>query len=77
MVAMRVWTRCMKSKVNSAAPHKATGVLPNRFFKNTYSTGTISTPKSVPINRQPKGTMPNTMMPRDRMSLPRGGWDTS
>ena len=77
MVAMRVWTRCIKSKVNSAVPHRATGVLPNRFFRKRYSTGTISTPNRVPINRQPKGTMPKIMMPTDKISLPRGGWDTS
>ena len=39
--------------------------------------GTISTPNRVPMNRQPKGTMPNMAMPMEMMSLPRGGWDTS
>ena len=77
MVAMRVCTRCMKSKVNSAAPHRATEVLPNRFFRKIYSTGTISTPNRVPMKRQPKGTMPKMAMPTDKISLPRGGWDTS
>ena len=67
----------MKSKVNSAVPHTATEVLPKRFFRKIYNTGTISTPNRVPMNRQPKGTIPNIMMPMDRISLPRGGWDTS
>ena len=37
----------------------------------------MSTPNNVPMNRQPKGVMPNIRMPREMMSLPRGGWDTS
>ena len=67
----------MKSKANSTVPQKARAVRPKRFFRNTYRMGSISTPNSVPMNRQPKGVMPNSWMPRDMISLPRGGWDTS
>ena len=35
MVAMRVCTRCMKSKANSVVPQKAMAVLPKRFFRKT------------------------------------------
>ena len=37
----------------------------------------MSTPKRVPMNRQPKGVMPKRRMPRLMVSLPRGGWETS
>ena len=46
-------------------------------YKRQYMSGSMRTPRSVPIKRQPKGFMPKRQMPRERMSLPRGGWDIS
>ena len=71
---MRVCTKCMKSKANTVLPAAATARYPNILFSSRYSSGSISTPRSVPMNRQPKGVMPNSRMPRERMALPRGGW---
>ena len=74
MVAKRGWTKCMKSKANTVLPQAAAGRYPNMRFKSRYSAGSISTPNSVPMNRQPKGVMPNSRMPTDKMALPKGGW---
>jgi hypothetical protein len=63
----------MKSKANRTVPQAAITVFPNIFFRNIYRIGSIRTPKSVPIKRQPKGTMPKRPMPMEMISFPRGG----
>ena len=77
MVAMRVCTKCMKSVAKTIVPHTAARRLPNIFLINTYITGSISTPKSVPEKRQPKGLMPNSAIPAERMIFPSGGCEIS
>ena len=77
MVASRVWVRCMKSAASSTVPQVAMEVRPNMFLRNTYSRGSIPTPNRVPMNRQPKGVMPNRRIPTPMISLPRGGWEIS
>ena len=74
MVAMRVWVKCIKSKANSTMPAKARRVRPKSCLSRWYSTGSISTPNSAPMNRQPKGFIPKIRMPKEMMSLPRVGW---
>jgi len=73
MVAMRVWTKCMKSKAKMIAAQAVIALERVRRLRNTYSMGSISTPKSVPMKRQPKGVMPKMRMPMPMMSLPSGG----
>ena len=74
MVAMRVCTKCMKSAAKTRVPSAGTAPPPYSFFKNAYISGSISTPKSVPVKRQPKGVMPKSRMPRPIRILPSGGW---
>ena len=74
MVAMRVWVKCMKSKAKSRVPAVHSRVRPNSCLSRWYSTGSISTPNSAPMNRQPKGFIPKIRMPKEMMSLPRVGW---
>ena len=74
---MRVCTKCMKSHANTAVHAVGTLRPPNSFLTKMYITGSISTPNSVPMKRQPKGDMPNMLTPSAIMSLPSGGWDIS
>ncbi len=74
MVAIRVWVKCMKSKANISVPRAHSHVFPNRSLQRTYSAGSISTPNRVPMNRQPKGFMPNTRIPKEMICFPKGGW---
>ena len=73
MVAMRVWTKCMKSVAISAVQAAGTVLPPKSFLARIYSSGSISTPKSVPEKRQPKGVMPKSATPRPMIVLPSGG----
>ena len=77
MVARRVCVKCIKSKVNNTHASTASHLFLNILFANIYTTGTITTPKSVPINRQPNGTIPNISMPIPISTLPSGGWVVS
>ena len=74
MVAMRVWTKCMKSKASSQQPRVDNGVLRVIRLQNTYMTGHMAMPNRVPTMRQPKGFMPKIRMPSPMSSLPSGGW---
>ena len=74
MVAMRVWVKCMKSKAKSTVPKAHSQVLRKACHSRKYSAGSMSTPKSVPTQRQPKGFMPKRRIPREIRYLPRGGW---
>ena len=77
MVAMRVCVRCMKSNASSAAPHHATRLSRNIRRSRSHINGSMATPKSVPMKRQPNGVMPKSTMPSERISLPSGGCETS
>ncbi|MNC57004.1 hypothetical protein D3C75_1066320 [compost metagenome] len=73
MVAIRVWAKCIKSKVNRNAAINARWVERNRRLPNTYMMGTMAIPNRLPMIRQPKGFMPKILMPMAMISLPRGG----
>ena len=73
-MAIRVCTKCMKSKAKMIVAQAVIALERVRRLRNTYSMGSISTPKSVPMKRQPKGVMPKRRMPMPIISLPRGGW---
>ena len=77
MVAMRVCVKCMKSTANSAVQRNAYSLFLNRRLPNRYSTGSIATPTSAPMMRQPNGFMPKMAMPTAMMSLPSGGCEFS
>ena len=63
----------MKSKAKITVPQMLILVEPLMRFMKSYSIGSMSRPKSVPMKRQPKGVMPKMRMPMPIMSLPRGG----
>ena len=67
----------MKSAARTKEAQTGTALPPKSFFAKTYTIGSISTPKSVPIKRQPKGVRPKREIPMEIISLPRGGWDIS
>ena len=60
MVAMRVCAKCMKSAAKTTVPSAGTALPPKSRLRSRYITGSISTPKSVPEKRQPKGVMPKS-----------------
>ena len=63
IVAILVCAKCIKSKVNIMHVIAAKILLLNNLFAKIYITGIISTPNNVPINLQPKGTIPNNLTP--------------
>ena len=74
IVEILVCTKCMKSEAKTTVPAAGTAFPPKSFFRNTYIIGSISTPKSVPLKRQPKGVIPNSAIPTEMISFPNGGW---
>ena len=74
IVAMRVCVKCMKSAASSTAQQPGTKRPPKSLRAKTHSSGSISTPKSVPMKRQPKGVTPKSRIPTPIRSLPSGGW---
>ena len=73
MVAMRVCVKCMLS---SAIRHMARKERRTSFvscFAIRYISGTIRTPISVPMKRQPNRVMPNRSMPTPISTLPSCG----
>ena len=74
MVAMRVWVKCMESSARSSMARQETLVEAPSCLARRYITGSINTPISAPMNRQPKGVMPKRRMPTIISTLPRGGW---
>ena len=70
---MRVWVKCMASSAISVMAMKDSFVDFVSCFASRYIRGSISTPASVPMKRQPKGVMPKMRTPNDITSLPSGG----
>ncbi len=74
MVAMRVWVKCMESSAIRAMAMKDSRVSLVSCLASRYISGSIKTPTSAPMKRQPKGVMPKICMPTIISTLPSGGW---
>ena len=72
-MAMRVWVKCMLSSAIRHMAMKDSFVDLVSCLASRYISGTISTPISAPMKRQPKGVMPKSSTPSIISTLPRGG----
>jgi hypothetical protein len=73
-VPIRLCTRCRKSSPIRAAAVTAPRILPVSSRAKTYTAAITAVPAAALMHRQPKGVIPNSRMPRERIALPRGGW---
>ena len=72
-MAMRVCVKCIESTVSRNIATNDSFVDFVSCLTRRYISGTISTPISAPMKRQPNGVMPNSSMPIIISVLPSGG----
>ena len=72
-MAMRVWVKCMLSSANRLMAIRDSFVDLVSCMASRYISGSINTPTSAPMKRQPKGVMPKMRTPRLISTLPSGG----
>ena len=73
MVAMRVCVKCMASTASKNMAMQERSVRLVSCLTSRYITGSMRTPISAPMKRQPNGVMPNSSMPIIISVLPSGG----